>query len=164
MLASLRKHQWLIFGVLAALLVGALLMVINGRNQTVNTQMMTLDPQIIANMTNLPQSAPLTGAAAEEVNRLKTMINACADYDAARRSQVLQNVEWLLKPGEIPSDLLILYGTDPHAKLVFAIASVTSNQWKLNGRSADSCLLPIGRLLNQMLVESGQPPLTVFGE
>jgi len=162
MLARIRKHQWLIFGVLTVIVLGVMLVAYNARKEA-NSQM-RLDPQIIANMTEIPQSAPLSGAAADQVNHLKTMIEACRDYSPERRTQVLQNIQLLLNPALIPPDLLIIYGANPHGTLIFAVASVTSNQWKLNGRSATSCLLPIGRIMNQMLVDSGQEPLTDFGE
>src|SRR5262245_40832692 len=137
MLARLRKHQWLIFGILAALVVAAILLASNSRGQSVNGQMMTLDPQIIDNMTLLPQSGPLTGSAADEVNRLRSLVNACAEYSPERRTQVLQEIDWLINPASIPPDLLVAFGADPHGKLIFAIASVTSNQWRLDGRSTD---------------------------
>jgi hypothetical protein len=132
------------------------------RPPTATIQRMTLDPQIIDNMTRLPEATPLSGEAAASLNELRTMVDECDAYAPERRSQMEQHIAWLIDPSEIPQDLMIAFGTNPAERLIFGMATFTSAQWRIDEQPADSCLLPIGRFINQMLVDIGEEPFDIF--
>jgi hypothetical protein len=124
----------------------------------------TLDPTIIANLTRIPKAPPLTGIEAQALNDLKVQIDACDGYSDERRAQMEQHIRWLLNPSTIPSDILIAVGPNPIGRLTFGMAGYTSTEWRLQNRPANSCLVAIGRTLNEMLVAAGEPPLTIYDE
>lgn len=124
----------------------------------------TLDPTIVANVTALPRMQPLTSIESTQLEALQVQVDACADYSEARRSQVSQHIRWLLEPSTIPVDVLIAAGQNPLAGLVNGMAFFTSTEWRLRDRPADSCLVNVGRTLNQMLVAVGEAPITLYDE
>jgi hypothetical protein len=125
-------------------------------------QSMTLDPQIIDNLTNCPKATPLAGQTANDITGLRQMVDTCADYDAQRRIQMDQQIEFLMNPASLPAELLIALGTNPHGRLLYALANLTKIQWQLANSPASSCLVPIGKRLNQLLVADGQAPIAAF--
>ncbi len=125
-------------------------------------QMMTLDPQIITNLTEYPKATPLAGQAANDMTALRALVDACPDYDAQRLAQMDEQIRFIINPSVLPRDILIALGTNPHGRLLFALANLTKIQWQLIQSPAESCLVPIGKRLNQLLVEDNQPPLSVF--
>ncbi len=124
----------------------------------------SLEPQIVVNLTQLPQAPPLSGDAAAQVNQLRALVDSCPDYEPARLSQMQQHIEWLLSPALIPPDIIIALGANPIGKLIFGMATYTSIQWDLLDHAPNSCLLPIGKLLNEMLIAAGEEPFPVFNE
>jgi hypothetical protein len=92
------------------------------------------------------------------------MIAGCAEYSPERRAQMEQHMAWLENPSDIPPDIRIALGQNPPGQLVFGMATYTSIQWRLNERPSESCLIPIGRLLNDMLVALGEPPFSIYDE
>lgn len=124
----------------------------------------TLDPQIISNLTALPNMQPPNGEAAQQLQDLQTQVDACADFSDERRAHMSQHIRWLLNPSTIPPDILIAAGVNPLNRLVFGMAVYTSSEWRLLDRPADSCLIAIGRTLNDMLSAAGEPPLTIYDE
>ena len=125
-------------------------------------QVMTLDPQIIANLTQFPKATPLAGQAANDMTALRALVDACPDFDAQRREQMDEQIGYIINPSGLPRELLIALGTDPPGRLLFAIANLTKVQWQLLKSPADSCLVPIGKRINQLLVADGQSPLSAF--
>lgn len=125
-------------------------------------QRMTLAPEIITNLTQLPQATPLAGEAADQLDALAALVEACEDYTPERRSQMQQHIAWLRAPAELPADIIIALGSNPPGKLIFGMATYTSIQWRLNDSPTESCLLPIGERLNSMLVAAGEPPFPDF--
>jgi hypothetical protein len=123
---------------------------------------MTIDPQTVSNLTALPQATPLSGVEADVWNTLRDQVDACDDYSPERRRQMEQHIEWLLDPSGIPPDVIVAMGGDTTERLIFGMAGYTSAQWRLNGRPPDSCLVPIGRALNDMLVAVGDPPFDIY--
>jgi len=160
------RHTVLTLLIIVAIAAGIILLQINVNSvQQPNTApQMTLDPQIAINLTRMPEATPLSGEAADKVSDLKAMVDACADYSPERRRQMEQHITWLLQPATIPADILIALGANPSAKLVFGMATYTSIQWSLADRAPDSCLLPIGKVLNDMLVLNGEAPLPIFAQ
>ena len=126
--------------------------------------MMTLDPTVIANLTSIPQSTPLSDEEAEQFLNFVEQIESCDDYSDERRSQMLQHIEWLINPSTIPSEMLIALGTNIDAGLIFGMASFTSIEWRLLERPADSCLIDIGRDINILLEAVGREPITIYDE
>lgn len=126
-------------------------------------QSMTLEPQIIDNLTRIPQSVVLTGDLAEQVRQIQTMLDDCPSYSDERRSQMQQHIDWLLTPSEIPRDIILALGANPTGKLILGMATYTLSDWGLQNQPAQSCLLTIGQSLNNMLLASGETPLDEFG-
>ena len=124
----------------------------------------TLDPTIIANLTSIPKMQPLTEIEAQQINNLKAQVDACNSYSDARRGQMEQHFRWLLEPATIPGEVLIAAGPNPLGRLIFGMAGYTSTEWRLQDRPANSCLIAIGRTLNDMLVAAGEPPFTIYDE
>ncbi len=125
---------------------------------------MTLAPAIADSLTALPQATPLAGEAGGLLTDLETMMAACAAYSDERRRQMQQHITWLQNPAEIPRDVAIALGENPTARLIFGMATYTSTQWRLDERPPESCLMPIGETLNQMLVSFGEQPFTIYDE
>lgn len=124
----------------------------------------TLNPTVEIHLTNIPEAPPLTGAEAEQLHQLQVQVNACEDYSEQRRSQVSQHIRWLLNPSTIPADMVIALGENVTGRLVFGMAVYTSSEWRLRNRPEDSCLITVGRVLNEMLVAAGEPALTIYDE
>lgn len=131
---------------------------------TAPPQSFTLDPRIIVNLTELPQATPLSGAAATTWEMLRKIVRECDDYSPQRLSQMEQHIDWLLNPSTIPADIILALGPNPTGKLIFGMATYTASEWRLGGRQPDSCLPAIGWLLNEMLVEAGEEPFSVYDE
>ncbi len=164
--ASRSWRGGLLTGIIILALAGIVIVVQIAGNSSQQTggQRMTLEPEIIANLTRLPQATPLSGDSANQVNELRTLVEACPDYVAARRGQMEQHIEWLLNPAQIPGDIVIALGDNPTGKLIYGMATYTSIQWRVNNRPPNSCLLPIGNMLNEMLVAAGEEPFPIFDE
>lgn len=163
---SRRLQNGLITGLVVLLVASAIILIqlVSSDSPPTGGQRMTLQPQIMTNLTQLPQATPLSGEAADQVSRLKAMVDACPDYTPERRSQMEQHIEWLLHPASIPPDIIIALGVNPTGRLVYGMASYTSIQWRLNDRAPDSCLIPIGALLDEMLSAAGEPPFPIADE
>jgi hypothetical protein len=123
---------------------------------------MTLDPQTIINLTQLPQATPLSGADADTWNEFRAKVDACDAYSPERRRQMKQHIQWLIDPSDMPPDVIVAMGGNVTERLIFGMAGYTSAQWRLNNRPPDSCLVPIGRALNDMLVALGDSPIDIY--
>jgi hypothetical protein len=163
------RTYWLRAGlvVMAVLVIGGALILANRGPEPVSLnlptqEMMTLPPQVIANLTNMPQATPLSGAAADQVNALRQKVADCPDYSAERRAQMNQHIDWLLNPAGIPRDVLLALGENVSGRLIFGMATYTSIEWRLKNKPAASCLLSIGKTLNDMLTAYGEKPLPEF--
>jgi len=125
---------------------------------------MTLEPQIVVDLTELPQATPLSGAEATAWNDFRAQVDACDAYSPERRRQMEQHIQWLLDPSDMPPDVILAMSGHPTERLIFGMAVYTSTQWRLDNRPPDSCLVPIGRALNNMLVSLGEPPLDIYDD
>ena len=94
---------------------------------------------------------------------LQDMVSACDELHPNRRQTVVQHLDWLLMPDDIPAEFLRLYGQNTQGKLAFGAVYMVAVQWKLDGRNADSCLIPIGERLNTMTAAFGERPVPEFG-
>jgi hypothetical protein len=125
---------------------------------------MTTDPQIILNLTALPQATALSGAAAKMWDDFRVMVDDCDAYSPERRLQMEQHIEWLLDPSDMPPNVIFAMGGDPTERLVFGMATYTSIQWRLNDRLPDSCLVPIGLALDDILLSLGTESLDIYDD
>ena len=123
---------------------------------------MTLEPQIIANLTALPEATPLSGQDANELNGLLQLVNACTEYTPERQKQMVEQIGFIIDPAKLSSDIIIALGDNPRSKLLYALVEVTKNQWTLDKSPANSCLIPIGKSLNQLLTAAGGTPEPAF--
>ena len=117
---------------------------------------------LIRQMTALPGAAPLTGPLADDVHAVAQMVSSCNDYSAARRSQMNQNIAWLLQPNTLPKDVIIALGTNINGRLIFGMATFTSAEWSQKNKVPSSCLLTIGKKLNDMLAANGEERFKEF--
>ncbi len=131
-------------------------------SQPTPRQEITLDPRIIANMTNLPKSTPLSGQDANELNGLLQMVDACKEYSPDRHNQMVEQIGFIINPAALTGDIIMALGENPRAKLLYALVEVTKNQWLLEKSPATSCLIPIGKSLNQLLTAAGGTPEPAF--
>ncbi len=126
-------------------------------------QMLTLDATTAYNLTQLPDAPPLSGTAAAPYLALQTMIDACPDFDAAHLNQMHRHLTWLLNPSEIPTNFMAAaFGTDPAGKLLFGMGSFAQNQWLQIGNKPGSCVVVVGKKLNEMIAAAGEPTFKVF--
>lgn len=126
--------------------------------------LITMNPTVRANMTNVPLATPLSGDDASPFTDFELQIVSCADYSTERRSQMLQHIEWLVDPSGIPPDIISAFGSNVQGTLLFGMANYTSIQWRILDRPADSCLVEIGQQLDIMLVAFDQEPLGIYDE
>jgi hypothetical protein len=128
------------------------------------SQAMTLAPEVIANLTQMPLATPLSTEDAGQWREVRAMVDACDEYSPERRSQMIQHLDWLVDPSGIPPNVILALGSDPQERLVFGMATYTSIQWRLDHRQPDSCLVPIGRRLNELLVALGGEPFDIYDQ
>jgi hypothetical protein len=124
---------------------------------------MTLDATTVYNLTNLPDMPALTGTQAAPYVALQQMIDACPDFDQNHLLQMHQHLTWLLNPSEIPTNFIAAaFGSNPTGKLLFGMGSFAQNQWIQLGNKPDSCVITVGKKLNEMLTAIGEPTFKVF--
>ncbi len=154
----------LFFGVMAVAIIGGVAFWMSSSDSppsTTSNIVSTADPTMVANLTAIPQTAPLTGAAADELRALGAQVAGCGEYSDARRRQMNQHIRWLLFPAETPQQVIMAMEAT-NRSLIFGMADFTANQWVFNQRPPRSCLRDIGLKLNEMLVAAGQEPLTTY--
>ena len=126
----------------------------------------TPPPTVIAGLgvaaTQIPAPVPVAGDFIEQVQRIAKLVEACPDYGDERRTQMRLHIGWLLAPDTIPEFMKIPLGSNPTGRLIEGMATYTSSEWGLHDKASTSCLLPIGRQLNAMLVANGSAPLSIF--
>ncbi|MBL8165051.1 MAG: hypothetical protein JNJ61_23920 [Anaerolineae bacterium] len=128
---------------------------------TTPAQVLPLDPTVRANVQNAAELA-LPADQQETVREIQTLLDACPDFGDQRRGQMQQHIDWLLAPTTIPPDILLAIGANPVGRLMLGMATYTAVEWRLHGSSSDSCLLPIGRLVNTLVAANGETPDPAF--
>jgi hypothetical protein len=134
------------------------------RSDRTPRQVMTVAPEVIANLTQMPLATPLSSADAVQWREIRTMVDACDEYSPERRSQMVQHLDWLVDPSGIPPNVILALGSNSQERLVFGMATYTSIQWRLGHRQPDSCLVPIGLRLNDLLVALGGEPFDIYDQ
>ncbi|MBI1278871.1 MAG: hypothetical protein GC179_12145 [Anaerolineaceae bacterium] len=173
-------RRWLVASLI--IFIGSLVLVIlasNSRNNVprpaldINGNMIdppqgTLVPgvsdanELIRQLTALPSAAPLTGPLADEIHDVSQMVANCPDYSDARRAQMNQHIAWLLQPSTLTKDVIIALGTNINGRLLLGMATYTLADWGQHAKAADSCLVGVGKKLNEMLAANGETPLAEF--
>jgi len=118
--------------------------------------------EIVTQLTALPNTLPLTGSLADDVHAVAGMVSNCNDYSQARRDQMNQHIAWLLQPSTLPKEIIIALGSNTNGRLILGMATYTLAQWGEKQKAPDSCLLPIGKKLNDMLVANGEARFKEF--
>lgn len=127
-------------------------------------QTLSIDPTIVSNLTNIPQATPLSGQDANDMVALSEMVKACDAYSPERRDQMLLQIELIVNPAAMPRDVIIGLGANPRQRLLMAIGGVTGIQWRLLDQPPDSCLVPIGGRINELISAVGGTPVAIFAE
>ncbi|MEP6986846.1 MAG: hypothetical protein ABI970_14670 [Chloroflexota bacterium] len=117
---------------------------------------------LINQMTAIANSEPLTGPLADEVQAVAQMVTNCPDYSQARRDQMNYHIGWLLQPNTLPKQMLIALGNNVNGRLILGMSTFTLEQWGEKQKAANSCLLPIGKKLNDMLAANGEERIKQF--
>lgn len=117
---------------------------------------------LVKQMTALPNAAPLTGPLADEVHAVAQMVSNCDDYSQARRDQMNQHIAWLLQPNTLPKDIIIALGNNINGRLIFGMATFTYADWAQKSKAPGSCLLTVGKKLNDMLAANGEERFKEF--
>ena len=123
---------------------------------------LTAVPGIAATVTAALKLPPLSPDQAAPYLEIQEMVQACSEFHNNRRLTVLNHIQWLTQPSQVPPQLINLYGDNVHSQLVFGAAYTVATEWKSRGRQPASCLIPIGDRLNIILVELGRKPVAEF--
>ncbi len=118
--------------------------------------------EVIKQLTAIPNAAPLTGALADEIHAVADMVTNCNDYSQARRDQMNQHIAWLLQPNTLPKEIIIALGNNINGRLIFGMSTFTLAQWGEKEKATDSCLLTIGKKLNELLAANGEAGFPQF--
>lgn len=127
-------------------------------------QMSTMDPTIVSNLTRIPNATPLPVEESSEWRAFQQNVLACNDYSTRRKTQMVRYIEWLINPAQIPPDLIVLFGNNTSAGLIRAMALDTETEWRLKQRPKESCLVTVGRQLNDMLIATDQEPIPIYDQ
>lgn len=162
------SRREIFLGIIVALMAGLIVFVLvssarqNSTPQLANPAAMPLDATTIAMLTSVPNATPIAGELAAEIYGLESRIQACGDYPPERQEMMKQYLSWLFAPSTIPPAMLPLFSPNPTNRLIFAIAADTSTEWRRKQRPADSCLVPIGRTLDEILISVGENPINIY--
>jgi hypothetical protein len=119
-------------------------------------------PTVAVLLTSIPAQVESAGGLGEGLDALETMVDSCADYGDDRRAQMALHFQWLRNPDLIPRDLLVAMGDETVERLVLGMSTFTLQEWNAQERPPDSCLVPIGRRLNDIMVSIGMPAAEQF--
>jgi hypothetical protein len=118
-------------------------------------------PTVAMLLTSIPSQLGGGGLYAQ-IDTLAQQMEACSDYSADRRAQMTLHITWLRNPDQIPRDLLVAMGSESVSRLLLGMSTFTLQEWQARERPPASCLVPIGQMLNTLLVATGQPPAAAF--
>lgn len=121
-----------------------------------------LPAEVIAKLTELPNAPMLTGALADELRAIDQLVAACPDYSPERRDQMQKHINWLLAPATLPQYMIIALGGNTTGKLLFGMATYTVAEWGQHQNASSSCLLPIGKRINELLAANGEERFLAF--
>ncbi len=119
-------------------------------------------PTVAVLLTNVPAQIANVGGLSNQLDEIEQMVEACGDYDDNRRTQMALHFQWLRNPDLIPRDLLVAMGAETVNRLILGMSTFTLQEWGAQSRPPESCLVPIGRRLNDLLVTLGMPAAEGF--
>ena len=119
-------------------------------------------PGIAATVTAIRKMPTLAAEQRLPYITVEEMVIACDAFHTKRQIAVLQHLSWLANPQAIPPEFITLYGDEASTKLAFGAVYLVAVQWKVDGRQPESCLIPIGNRLNEMVVGFGGKPVPEF--
>lgn len=122
----------------------------------------TTGDAIAADLTRLPQAAPLAGELAEKIDTIEVLIKECPDYTTERRSQIGQHIAWLRQPSTLPEQMIIALGGNATEGLLRGLVTYTLSDWGLKDQIESSCLMPIGQQINVLLIAAGGEAIPAF--
>ncbi len=108
-------------------------------------------PGIRATLTALPKQLPMLPDEAQPYQELRAAVERCNAYNENRKVGILSQIDYVLQPATAPPDLVVLYGDEWRARLIYGAAYLSALEWKLAGRERASCLYPIGVSFNALL-------------
>lgn len=112
--------------------------------------------------TPFPTPPPLTSETADQIRAVQQMVSDCPDYAQSRRDQMNQHIMWLLQPSTLPQTMYVALGTNTSGRLIVGMATYTLAEWGLQAKAPTSCLLPIGKKLNDLLVATSEARFSEF--
>ena len=77
---------------------------------------------------------------------------------------MIQQINLIIDPAQLSPDLILALGPNPRGRLLYGLGSTTALRWRLDDQPADSCLIPIGQRINELLLAAGEAPLAAFEE
>ena len=118
----------------------------------------------VARIDALQVATSVSGEAARTLEALERVIYACVDFSDARREQMLQHIAWLRAPDSIPPDVAMALGMRGNigAALLHGMAVYASTEWRLLERPPASCLVPVGRALDNLLRDAGAAQFGIY--
>lgn len=121
-----------------------------------------LPAPIIEQLTALPNAPMLTGSLADDIRAVEQMVADCPDYSEARRTQMQQHINWILAPATLPQYMIIALGGNTTGRLIFGMGTFTLSEWGEKQKATASCLLPIGKRLNDLMAANGEERISAF--
>lgn len=121
-----------------------------------------LPPQVLEQLTQLPNAPMLTGALADDIHAVEQMVKDCPDYSEERRDQMQKHINWLLAPATLSQDMIVALGGNTNGRLILGMATYTLAEWGKREKSPTSCLLTVGKKLNDLLAANGEERFSAF--
>ena len=160
-----RHHRWA--GV--ALTAAALILFLAGCVANPSTQVtpaptgtavpmptLTPIPGLRATLTALPKQSAMPSDQASAYLYLRAAVERCPAYNENRKIAILRQIDYVVQPATVPSDFVLIYGSEWPGQLIYGSAYLSALEWKLTGRERASCLYPIGVAFNAMLRQLGR--------
>lgn len=119
-------------------------------------------PTVAVLLTDVPAQLASVGGLGDGLDAIEQMVESCADYGDDRRTQMALHFQWLRNPDLIPRDLLVAMGGETVERLILGMSTFTLQEWGAQNRPPESCLVPIGRRLNDLMVMLGLPAAEGF--
>lgn len=119
-------------------------------------------PGLKATLTALPSQAPISSDLARPYIELRTAVEQCKVYNENRKLAILTQIDYVVKPATVPSNFIVIYGSEWPGRMIYGSAYLSALEWKLAGRDRASCLYPIGVSFNALLRDLHQETFPEF--
>ena len=119
-------------------------------------------PGLKATLTALPSQAPLSSDQARPYTELRTAVEQCKAYNENRKLAILTQIDYVVNPSTVPSDFILIYGSEWPGRMIYGAAYLSALEWKLAGRDRANCLFPIGVAFNALLRDLHQETFPEF--